>query len=224
MEKLLQKISIISIIILLCGVLKFNIYYSQFNINVNEYIDITEFTVLFIDDFLFLLLCFFTPLIFILVSMSINYIIKKFQFEFFYTKVGLIFIILNSLHEIYKLSDDYINELLIIKVNVLIIIFSFLIIYIDFDIKKIKKVFIIVPVVFFFLSSIIDPIIEAVALKKGIGTKKVEFMINGNNKIETNKRLIYLGRTKSFIFLYDKSNNLSFVYKNDELFSFKLLN
>ena len=212
-EKILQKLSLISIFILICGIVKLNIYYLLFEININEYIDLSEFTVLFIDDLLFYFLCFISPIIYLLFAYGVNYTKNKTGFEFFHTKFGFLIVIVFSIYYLVKDFDDYSNNWISMKVNVIVVICSVIIIIKDFNINESKKTLYKIPFLLIFTFSIIDPIVDVEQLKNGKLNKEIEITFNDNLKVRTNYPLSFIGRTKSFIFLYDIRANSTLVYK-----------
>lgn len=52
--------------------------------------------------------------------------------------------------------------------------------------------------------------------------KEISFLYN-NKKIQTNEQLKYIGQTKNNLFLFDKKNQETLIYKTENIDNFKIL-
>lgn len=96
---------------------------------------------------------------------------------------------------IYFSSEIFKNQELIN--NNLLLITGFSVIYIGIQISVYRK-------------------LDADKIKDGISTKEIEFQYN-NKKVATSKKLIYIGQTQSNLFLYNKQDKNTSVYKTENI-------
>lgn len=72
-----------------------------------------------------------------------------------------------------------------------------------------------VLIVFFFTIKS-DSDLEAEYLKQGISTQVVEIRFQ-NEIITSDSSYVYLGKTEEYLFFYNRNNQSTTVYKNDEV-------
>lgn len=75
-DKILKAIPLISLLILICSLVKNYIYYEYFGININEFIGLSEFPLLFISE-IKLYLIFIISLIIMLPFIFLKTLLKK---------------------------------------------------------------------------------------------------------------------------------------------------
>lgn len=218
---------IVSVIILLSSIIKNSLYYSNFGINISEYIELSEFPLLFINDlpfylvFLFSLL-FYLPLIYLRI-----YVRNKFGAEFFtfsktkkFTELVIpasILVIILVLF--FKFSIE--TKIVTIQTNIITVL-SLTLLYIDRSIEFSKKYILWSSLTIMILFSGMNAFSEIDIIEKGKNKKCVSFIIN-NKKFETNNKFSYLGKTKNYIFIYDllKKRTLVFDFNKIENFIVK---
>lgn len=226
-EQISKAIPIISIILLLSSIIKNSLYYSNFGINISEFIDLSEFPLLFINDlpfylvFLFSLL-FYLPLIYLRI-----YVRNKFgaeSFTFSRTKKFAELVIPASILTIFlilffKFSIE--TKITVIQTNIIIVI-SLTLLYIDRSIEFSKKYLFWSSLVIMILFSGMNAFSEIDIIESGKSKKCVTFISN-NKTIKTNNIIIFLGKTKNYIFIYDllKKQTLVFDFNKIENFIVK---
>ncbi|MEJ8591486.1 hypothetical protein JSO54_09590 [Riemerella anatipestifer] len=221
-EKLLKFLPLLSIIILLSSILKNYIYFSNFSVNINEYIDLSEFPLLFINDVLFYFLFIISFIIYLPFIYARTYFRNKYGSENFsfkysnkFTNFAIPAVIILT---IYTCFDNSPLDIKLIKIMIyLTLIFAFILLYLDKDIEFSKNYCLVFSIFFMFLFSVFNAFSDIYKIENGKAKQEVSFEIN-DELIKTDKlNNIFLGKSRSFIFIYNKKTKETEVYKFDEL-------
>lgn len=225
-EKVSKILPFLSLIILLSSIIKNYTYYFNFGININEYIDLSEFPLLFINDFsfyLFFLLSFliYFPLIYLRI-----YIRNRFGAQYFtftltkkISKFAIPIIILTIIYICFK--DTSLDIKLSSIENYIVIFFVTLLFYLDKDLKFSKNYYFIVASFLMILFSMFSAFSEISKIEQGKIHFQVSFIFD-NKELKTNNTQIYLGKTKNYIYIYDKKLKETSIYNFEELKNFKI--
>ncbi len=73
------------------------------------------------------------------------------------------------------------------------------------------------------LKIIFDTFQNAYELKENIDQKQCEIVLENTTRISTNKNILYLGKTKEYLFIYDKSEKASQIFKMSKIESIKII-
>jgi hypothetical protein len=226
-DKFTKIISITSITILISSIIKNYIYYTHFNININEFIGITEFPLLFINDiyfYLVLIIIFwcYLPLINLRNFLRIKY--KDLNLKFKRTKLIIklliaIFIILILINCFLNIPlDEKLFEISIYLMS----IFSIMVFYLDKDNLISRNYYFIGSLILIIIFSVLIGFSDIYKIENKRVKYSVSFRIN-NETFETNtKNYIYLGKTNEYIFILDKSKEQTFVYKFEDINNFNI--
>lgn len=223
-DNLLSKFSIISIVISICAIIRTNIYYSLFDIDISSFIDLSEFTSLFINEIFIFVLFLVIPFLYVVYAKIYSRIQQESRQNYnFGIRVCFILIAFVFGCKIIDLSSDFVLNYYEIVCCFVIIITGVLILFNTFDGHKSQKKIWVISSLFLFINSIINPWVDAQHLKANENKYMIEIIFSDGKKLVTDNNLLFLGRTKSFIFLYSKNEHKSMIYNNDNinLFSVK---
>ncbi|WP_185290166.1 hypothetical protein [Chryseobacterium lactis] len=226
LEKASKIIPFLSIIILLSSIIKYYTFYFNFGININEYTELSEFPLLFINDLFFYLVfiisfIFYFPFVYlrIYIRQKFNSNIFTFSVTKYFTKFSLPVIILIILNICFK------DIPLDIKLNsietYIVTFFALLLIYLDKDITYSKNYFFIITIFLMLSFSMLNAFSEISKIERGKISHQISFT-SDNKEIKTTSTQIYLGKTKNFIFIYNNKIKETIVYKFDEIKDFKI--
>lgn len=221
-ESLKKYLPLISILILISSILKNTIYYDHFNIKINQYVTITEFPLLFIEDlnfYLIYILSFLAYLPFIYIRIWAR---EKFGEKFMtftltqmYSKYIIIVYIITILTSVFS------------KINLLslqyqiIVLAAFLILYLDKSLDFSLKYFATVSSILIIYISISNAYIEIENIEKRKVKFSVEFCYD-SQKIIADRNYIFIGKTNNFLFMYNYKNKTSEVFENPKISNFKI--
>ncbi|NMH24677.1 hypothetical protein [Flavobacterium solisilvae] len=225
-ERILKVIPLISIIILLSSLIKNYIYYEYFGININEFISLSEFPLLFISEIKIYLI--FTGLLFAVLPFIYirNYTQKKFgekNFTYSLTKTfTTIFILVFPVKIILILFTEKDILIIIDQCQKSLILFFVSILFV---LKKepifLNKLYLFFCVLSLFIFSVTKAYIDIEKIKRNKPYYNIEFVFE--NKIyKTKKNYIFLGKTHENIFIYNLKNNYTEVYNLKEVKFFKI--
>ncbi|MDR4954246.1 hypothetical protein REB14_18860 [Chryseobacterium sp. ES2] len=225
-EKISKIIPIFSILILFSSIIRNFIFYQYFGININEYIGLSEFTLLFINDLAFYLISILSFLIYLPFIYVKDYFRRKYSEEILrftntkkIAKTVMVLAVINSI--LIFIIDFPLDIQLYFLQTFIIAFFASLLLWLDKSIEFSKKYSLI------FISSllIIFPIIKAFTDINNIENEKPynEIIFNYNNKqIQSNKYFLFLGKTNEYLFLYNKSTKYTEVFKMSEINNLKI--
>ena len=234
-DQILKFTSLLTAFLVACGVLRFYIYYKMFNISILRFIDISEILILFMDNLLgyFAIIVPSALNIFFLVKFSGHFAkYKPISFvelirdqlpvsgSFFVgTCTGAIIYFLLSKN--LKLKDLF---LLIVLIILFIILFpavfyytnAFLIDYLktQMDLSTLLLLFI---CFFLICYTVIISYLEVDKVKHMGFYKSVKIKFKSEPIINGTPEKFYIGMTKNFIFIYEKSIATTTVYKMNDL-------
>lgn len=226
MESFNKYIPLFSLTIVVCSILKSSIYYSFFGVSINEYMEITEYTIQFIDDLLVYSIFCLLILIFYPITYLRNLAKSKYPKEIYNNfklsnSLSLIIIVFSIISIAYNLIPPIkISNLEIIKINVILLV-SFSITLITFKLNLNKNVYIFSIIIFLVLYSIIDSLIDRKRLLEKGNNVTYSFTYKNKNIISDKNNLI-IGRLKNYTFLYNKISKQTFIYENSKIEDFKI--
>lgn len=225
-EKISKFIPLISILILLSSVIRNYIFYQSFGISINEYINLTEFTLLFINDLSFYILTIpfffmYLPFIYIRKFVREKYGAEHFNFE--RTKKLSEFVMLTSIFS--SIMIFILDFSLQVQLNLLqtfiTIFFSSLLLWFDKDVEFSKKYSLIVASFMLILFPILKAINDVDKIENKNFYNEVSFIYN-NKEIHSNKEQIFLGKTNEYLFLYNSKTKYTEVFRNSDINNFKI--
>jgi len=226
-ESVEKFLPLLSIVILLSSILKNYIYFSNFNININEYIDLSEFPLLFINDVLFYLLFIISFLIYLPFIYLRTYFRNKFGSKYFnfnhtnkFIKISVPSIIILTIITCFGNSplDIKLAQIMVY----LPLVLAFLLLYLDKDLEFSKKYCLIVSIILMFVFSIFNAFSDIYKVENTKVKQKVTFNVDNKN-IKTDKlKNIYLGKSRNFLFIYNKQTKETEVYKFEDIENFKI--
>lgn len=201
------------ILIVLCSAIKLNIYYSNFNINITEYLNLSEYPTLFIDDLLGYSIVFGVGLILAFLGDQDVQENTKLDYSKYKNKrrrliITFIFISIITIILIIVV-DSIIYKLSILKfasIPFLMNVYAYLL-WVDTEFRFGFKFFIILAIIVY---SLLDGYIDA---NKIIENQNEHlYLITYNNEIiETNNNMCFLGKSEKFIYLYRIKENESII-------------
>lgn len=243
MSEILQFTGLISAFLVLCSVLKFYIYYKKFGISILRFIDIEEVLTLFFDNLIaYLSIIIPTTLYIYLLQSSVSISVVKgfgYYFNILYNKwfLVVIFFSIALIGVIYfKRKNKGVNNrdliLLITLVFCCSTIFPIAFMFF-FDLTKESKQLdgLINETYLFFacLILLIYTILTAYNEYKKVflgnyysGT--VIYLKDNNEIIKSDTTKMFIGMTKTFVFIYDKAGKKCIVYKMEDLLKIEFPN
>lgn len=228
-------------IIIFCGFTKLNIYYDHFNINISDYLEITEVLILVIGDILKAVMMIFAVKLFDFLTETEEeaearrvrhntfFLIKPFRkraWNYICTRKALAFLVLILF--IFLIISYYFNR----KVfsTVVIMFFYSLTTYVAMFLlleykRKYKEVtdkefdgtysnLIALFIVFFLFT--IQTTYSDIEKTKNRNPVMICFKYLEEN-IQSNQNLLYVGQTKNYIFIYDKITKETKVYSRSDI-------
>lgn len=226
-EKIPKLIPLLSLWILFSSIIKNQLYYDNFGININEFINLSEFPILFISDFtsyFFYLLYFITFLGVVYVKAYYRKLYGHYSLPFSTVKkVGLlaiIFIPLIILFQLFFFNMNLYLKLQLIQTEIILFLVGILL-YLDKDIKFSKKYYIVSCSILLLILSSFKANIDILKIEEGKTSYKIQFISNTLHYQSTSDYL-FIGKTHDYIFMYDKKNRLTEVFKTAEINGLKL--
>lgn len=230
-KRWIEIITLVYFYILICGITSKHIFYSFFNVNISEYLEISEIVFLMNDD----LIRFLFSIIFGLMLISgIQQIIS--------VPLILISIIVNIKNKEHKTFESL--EVDTWYYQILILLLSFMTLYLlkieitskvcfilGFGLKYILKYYQNITVrqagltvggLLLTFLIIINPVSKWKDIEKN--TKEVSIIMDDNIKYNTGNELKYLGSTKNYTFLYNTTDSLTMVLKRSNINQLMILN
>jgi len=197
LQKITPSIPFLSALLISCGYWNMYIFYQFFDIPINSFISAEEIIFSFLSSLAaFAFLYMLTAILIInLFNNSISTTAGYWTYFFAVSIWSLTFI--DIIHKkIYKSTGEkYKNYSAVIRLIYVIIIFI--------------------------SSNFISSYAEAKDIFNGKNDMTVEFNYEGK-EIKSDKRLVYIGSTKSSIFLWDRKNARSFIYQTDKISNIKI--
>lgn len=224
-EKTSKLIPFLSILILLSSIIKNYIYYFNFGININEYIELSEFPLLFINDFSFYFAFIISFLLFFPFVYIKIYVRDKlgstipFSFTKKFTKAALPSLIIVIIYNCLK--DAPLDIKLSSIENFIVIFFAILLLYLDKDLTFSKNYYFIVSSILMLFFSALNSVSDIYKVENNKIKLYVSFEID-NEIISTNNEKIYLGKTKNYIYVYNKKLKETEVFNFEEVKNFKV--
>lgn len=225
-DKILKTIPLITLLILICSLVKNYIYYEYFGININEFISLSEFSLLFISEIKLYLIFIISLIIFLPFIFLKNFAQKNFGekiFSFSLTKsFSIIFILVFPLRILRTIFTE--NDLLIIIEKCqqdLIFLFVTILLVINNDIKVIRKLYLFFCTISLIIFSITKAYVDIEKIKRNLTNYEVEFNYE-NYHVKTEKDYIYVGKTHEYIFIFNNSKKQTEIYKTGEIKNLKI--
>lgn len=224
-EKIPKLIPLLSLWILFSSIIKNQLYYDNFGININEFINLSEFPILFISDFT----TYASYLLYFLTFLGIVYVkayYRKLYGHFPFPtvkKLGLIAIILIPVIIVLQLFFFNMNiylKLQLIQTEIILLLVGILL-YLDKDIKFSKKYYIVSCSILLLILSFFKSNIDILKIEEGKTSYNIQFISN-TLAYESTSDYLYIGKTHDYIFMYDKKNRLTEVFKTAEITGLKL--
>ena len=225
-EQISKSIPFIATLILISSVIKNSFFYSNFGINISEFIDLSEFPLLFINDLPFYLIFLISLLSYLPFIYLRTYFRNKYgseHFTFSKTKKfaelmipSLILLIFITVFFKYPLEI----KLTLIQSFVVSII-SLILLYVDGSIEFSKKYIFWSCISCMLLFSGMSAFSEISEIESGKIKKCVLFDFNGIN-VETNNKIVFLGKTKNFVFIYDISKKETQIFDFNQIKNFSI--
>ena len=239
MKDILQYTGLISSFLLLCGVLKFYIYYKRFNISILRFIDLSEILTLFMDNIIAYLAIIIPTTInlFLFYARAKNEIadssISVWQITFqqwplilFFFCISIIGIVVYYLKNKGVKRRDLKYLILLVLISILtlpiLFIFSLRILNNQFNVEI---EFIYVYLIFISLLllgyALLTAYNEAHKVKNEGYYDGVKLAFENNLTIESNRQVYFIGMTKNYVFVYEKTSKVCTAYKVDNLRTIK---
>lgn len=238
-------IPLIGTIIIICGYLKLSIYYKHFNIRINEYLDFTEILTLFLPDALYYGGLMFGVFMFNFLfktksemknfenthlsiddNSSVFDRIKKYYSimkEFFWL-IG--FLILFELITFIWFKQKF-TETIGFALNLsagfffVLLLFEIRHKYIKVYEKDINATYYNLFLIVFLFGFIVVGSVKSEIKMTETNPDFISFTYGGN-RIESNKKLIYIGQTKNYLFLFDAKNKKAEIFERNKLSNYKI--
>lgn len=190
-ESLKKHLPLISILILVSSILKNTIYYDFFSIKINQYVTLTEFPLLFIEDldtYLIYILSFLLYFPFIYIRIWAREKFGEKHMTFTLTKRLSIVVIPLCIGAIAK--SIFINKDLMILQNEVIIFAAFFILYLDKSLDYSLKYFSVVSSILIIFISICNAYEKIEKVEKGKTNFHVQFFYEAQQFV-TNKNYVF---------------------------------
>lgn len=235
MNELLQYAGVVSTIVLLCGLLKFYIYYKQFGISILRFIDLSEIFILFMDNLLgyISMLIPTTINLFIIVSASKDKFREKNYWVFDSIKNHWISLVsFTTILVIYASIYFYLRKgikrldffLLLIFILVCIIGVPWLFLWImhecwgEYMIVPDTNVLYLCLLCFLLIGfAAAAAFAETRKVKRGGFLSKVEITLKDGSVLNSNRSVYFIGMTKVYFFIYDSVQKRCEVHKTEEI-------
>lgn len=226
LEENLKYIPIISLLILISSLIKNFIYYDFFGININEFTSLSEFTLLFVSEIKLYLLFILSLIISVPFVFLKNYTETKFgerTFSYTLTKLVTSLIILSFPIRIIIIIVNENDIILLIEQcqEWLILFFVSILLFVKYDIKFIRKLYLSFCVLSLLIFSITKPYIDIEKILRNNPNYQIEF-INENRIYKTKKNYIYIGKTHEYLFIYNLNTRYTEIFKIEEIKDFKI--
>ncbi len=234
-KKVKEITPIIGTFLLIISIFKQTIYYSNFNIDIFQHIELSEFILLTIPDFLkygsFLFIITFVSFLFeskehieyigdikekALKNSNFFFRFKKYFGLFRFLFIILIFFIITSVISFFWIKNSfktvyYLTIIITLFLTIQIFLLEFKYRYKTEFNKRLDPTYfnlILITIVlsFYIITNTYEQIRN---IKKDNLKLSFEYQ---NNKISTGKELLYLGMTKNYLFLLENQNNESIIY------------
>lgn len=239
MKDILQYTGLISSFLLLCGVLKFYLYYKRFNISILRFIDLSEILTLFMDN----IIAYLAIIIPITINLFLIYVKVKSEipnisnsiwhitfsqwplilFFFFISTIGIIIYFFKS-KGVRQRDFKYLILLIVISILTLpfLFIYSLRIMHIYFHIQieftYVYLTFLSVLLLGYTLLTVQNEIHKVINDGFYDGVKLV---FENDFTIESNRLVYFIGMTKNYVFVYEKASNACTAYKVNNLRTIK---
>jgi hypothetical protein len=252
MKKIIEYVPIITVCLIYFGFCNLHYYYKEFNIDIYHYVSNTEILLSFLPTIVVLASTLYTFAYSRIINPQSNHkknieknnkeIIEEKEIvipkkknkilRFLTTLPGqiiLLFVIMSTIHliltELFGYKPYELQDLNIIDTCILLAI-----IYFSSHIFKNQEIInnnilliIVFSVIYFGIQISIYRKLDADKIKDGISIKEIEFQYN-DKKIATSTILIYIGQTQSNLFLYNKKDKSTSVYKTEKIDSLVIKN
>lgn len=235
MNKLLQYAGLVSTIVLLCGMLKFYIYYKQFGISILRFIDLSEIFALFMDNLLgYISMLIPTTLnLLIIVSATKNKFLDDNYSAFDSIKNHWVTLVLFAAILIIYASFyfyfgrgikkfDYI--LLLIFITACIIGVPWLFLWIMHTNRNGLAIMHDANFIYFCLLcflligfAIAAAFAETRKVKKDGFLSKVKITLKDGSSLDSDHKVYFIGMTKAYFFIYNSVQKECLVYKTEEI-------
>ena len=239
MKDILQYTGLISSFLLLCGVLKFYIYYKKFNISILRFIDLSEILTLFMDNIIAYLAIIIPTTInlFLFYTKAKNAIsdnsISIWQITINQWPLLLLFFtisIIGILGYFFQNKGIKRRDLVYLILLALIVMLILPVLFISalrilnnqfnvevafFYVHLIFLAFLLIVYTFFTAQN------EAYKVKNNGYYNGVKLVFENNFTIESNRQLYFIGMTKNYVFVYEKAGKSCTAYKVSDLRTIK---
>ncbi|TMI69182.1 MAG: hypothetical protein E6H09_20705 [Bacteroidetes bacterium] len=229
-EQALKIFSLSYVLLTLIGLLYNFFYYQTFGISITQYIDLGEVLTLFtplLTDFFSIMFLFWVPLAFIMRATYANYGEEKnkdlirmcFIFFILFLLLSIVTYIVSNWHPVYLRTA-------VISLVVGVITFGPILLDVLFDFLE-KTFYMQFPNFFREILLLLIILIgitcwtvfsQTERLKRKRIDKVYELVFKNNEpNLKTDSTIIFLGRTRSYIFIYDFKNNSSRVLNSEDI-------
>lgn len=220
-DYLAKLLPVASIYLILCSAIRLSIYYHMFNISIIDYLNIGEYPTLFIDDILNYLSIFGAGVVIEILNpynkenIKNNLNFEQPHFKEKRKKLMLIFFALVTLISLLFCLFYYepIAQLNIFKVGFFLLLINFHL-YCQYTKINFTSIGLFSSVILCY--TIIDAKIDAI--KVLANQNDLQYLIKVENTVvKTDEKLLYLGKSEKFVFLYDKTENKSTILFVDQI-------
>ncbi|MFK7900332.1 MAG: hypothetical protein AB8B61_06210 [Cyclobacteriaceae bacterium] len=191
--------------ILLCSSLKLVLFYKQFNIKIADYIELSEYITVFIDDLIYYCTIFGFGLIFTYIlnlKKETSFTPEKHKKEGFFDYKTLIIvpiIILGLLTSLFFIEKEISSKLIIVKMGTILIYSA---VHVIVSNKKWEFSYNVIILVCIIIYSSFDGLIDSYKLMEKGNSESYKIILE-KEEIKTNKNILYLGKTNKYIFTYN---------------------
>lgn len=219
LDKFKSLIPFFTLLIIFSSAIKLITYYKRFNINIIDYLELSEFTFSFVDDIYAYAITFTYSFIiwyfqdFINPSRSqLKKLEKQKKQQKFYKNLFFSYLMAFSIANFFSIY--FINWIVYFVALMIIMIIYGIFVYKSLKIDIYTKYILLVPTLFIYIyfqakleqSKIIE------------GKSSVIYSISINDKeIESNKNYVFIGKTREFTFFYDIKKNETTIYNNKDI-------
>ena len=236
-EKIKHLFPYFGSLIIVCGFIKLKIYYNHFNINISDYLDITEVLILLLYDFIYYG-TFITSTFFVFFLLDSKEDVEKnenkksllidtddfYKRLYMYMKLNFgstILLIVSLILLIAKYFFDIKNSLPILPIFI-----AYFFLYLLFEYRRKYKIFNgndldgtynnLILILFIFTYNIIQSAYTDIDIAEN-NNKTIVCFNYRERDIQSEKNIIYIGQTKNYIFMFDKISRETNIYLRSDI-------
>jgi hypothetical protein len=224
-ESLGKLLPIGTLFIILCGAIKLIVYYRVFNIAIADFLEIGEYATLFVDDLLYYLTIFGAGILIYFISSTINKTSPETQNQIYpkskkekiwITSLAIITVIASTI--IFFKVENYSTKLVVIHMGIYVLIMLSYIFALNTKFEFSYLTFIAFAIIFY---SFMDGVVDGYKIIENNVKLKYEIILD-DQKIKTNDKLHYVGKSAKYLFLYNIDIKTSTIIPMDKITEIKI--